>query len=254
MVVALPIFQFLNTKMSHSPSFLKLLEGFDYTVWGDFFHEYGAMLPVFMNQSVLVLGLFVLLYVFVTGGILSIFKKNSPAFSFAQFWGDSGQYFGRIFLVTAFFLLLQGMVLFAFFSFFWQITHGGSNAYLISELEFLNPLKIIVPVYLLVAMVIAMLQDYIKIHLVQTDAKVGEAIKQGLGFVHRNFSKTLLLYLLNILTFLVFVLAYSLFQKNMSANTFGSMVAILLIGQFFLVARVGGKLLNLGSASLLKNP
>ena len=84
LVAAIPLFNILEEKASRSISIEKLLPGFDYQVVQDFLNQYGDMFTVVFNQSQILFILYFIFMIFLTGGILAVFKnipeKLSPSY------------------------------------------------------------------------------------------------------------------------------------------------------------------------------
>jgi len=243
--LAYPLSGFLGNKLGDTLAADKLFEGFDFLIANDFINQYSDAFGVIMNQSVFGLILYLLLSVFLVGGILNIFKQAKEEYSLTDFWSGSGKYFWRMLRLTIYFLLIQIGVLVLFFMLFFTLTAGGLDRFH-NEGEILQRGLMLLPFYLLVATIFFMIQDYAKIHIVATDRSlIFKPILQAFRWVFKNFSQTFLLYLLNLLTFgFLFFIYWKLDGGN-------AVLAIFLIGQFFIIARIGTKLLNLASATEL---
>ena len=90
-----------------------------------------------------------------------------------------------------------------------------------------------------------MIQDYAKVMVVNEDVSFFKSVGRGIGFVGKNFGATFLLYLLNALFF------GGLFYLYWQINTGNAVLIGFLIGQLFLLFRIGTKLTNLASATVL---
>ena len=249
-VATIPFFNLLDEKASHSMAIEKLLPGFDYAVVQDFLNQYGDMFSVLFNHSKVMLILYFILSVFVTGGILEVFKNMHERFSFRQFWGGSSYYFWRLLRLTIYFLLIQGAVIFVFF---WLSTTipGGGLFDAPNELYFYRSLKIILPIYLFIAGLLFTIQDYAKVHIIHTDK--GFFIRpfwESFRMVFKHFIPVLLLALLNGLTFAALALMYWMLSKPALTNSTAITISFF-VGQTFLFIRIGTKLLNLASATIL---
>ncbi len=243
--LAYPLSGFLGTKLGHTLAADILFERFDYAISNDFINEYGDAFGVILNQSVVGIGLYLLLSVFLIGGILNSLKVKEKAYSLTTFWSGSGKYFWRMLRLTIYFLLMQIVILIAFVILFSTLTAGGLERFH-NEGEIIKRGLIILPLYLLVATIFFMIHDYAKIHVVATDKSLlFQPIRQAFSWVFKNFPQTFLLYLLNLLTFGLLFFIY----LKLDGGT--AIFAIFLIGQFFVLARIGTKLLNLASATEL---
>ena len=244
LLLTFPTFQFLNGKLSNTLAIDKMFHQFDFTIFNDILGEYGDIVGILTNQSILSSLLFLLLSIFLTGGVLNVFRHRDVPFRFAGFWVGCSKFFWRLFGLTILFLLIQGIVLVAFFFIFNGLTAGGLDRFE-NEAAIYHRALLVFPFYAFFAMLFWMLQDYIKIVMVDKDISLFRSIGQGIRFVFRNFFSTFFLYLLNALTFVGVLYLYWQIPSG-NAIVFG-----FIIGQLFLFLRIGTKLLNLGSATIL---
>ena len=113
------------------------------------------------------------------------------------------------------------MIAFIFVQIYGFFTAGGFDNY-DSEKYLWQVAYIILPIYLFVATLFFMVQDYAKVHIVASNQKwITQPILQAFRFVFKNFGKTLLLYLLNLLTFLVFFFIYWKINGPLGPNSIG---------------------------------
>lgn len=248
LLLAYPLSGFLNEKLSTTLAIDKLSAGFDYTIFNDILSEYGDALGVFSNLSTFAALLYLLFSVFVVGGILNVFLHHKTSTNLSNFWSGSGKYFWRMLRLTFYFLIIHAVIAFIFFKIYGMLTAGGFDNF-DSEKYFWKVAYIILPIYLFVATIFFMIQDYAKIHIVSSDKTwITHPIRQAFLFVFKNFGKTLLLYLLNLLTFLIIFFIYWKINGPMGPDSLG---LAFIIGQAFIIFRIGSKLLNLGSAVAL---
>ena len=245
LLLAYPFSGFLGEKLSTTLAIDKLFDGFDYSIFSDILREYGDVLSVFKNLTIFAVAFYLILSVFIVGGILNVFVHHKTSTSLSNFWNGASKYFWRMLRLTFYFLIIHGIVIFIFANIYGAFTAGGFENY-DSEKYLWQVAYVVVPIYLLVATVFFIAQDYAKIHIVQSDSNwIFQPILNSFKFVFRNLGKTLLLYLLNLLTFLVFFFIYWKINGHLGPT---SILFAFLLGQAFIVFRIGTKLLNLGSA------
>lgn len=244
---AVPFSGFLSKSVGHTLENSNMLNGFDYTFISDLIREYGSGLSVIMSLSQGIIILFFIFSVFWMGGILSILKLEDNDYSFRKFWQGSAIYFWRLIRLTFYFTFFQALLL-GFFTFLF-LQQGVNPLEVESEMTIINSLMILLPIYLLIATVIFMIQDYAKIQIVHQDSKlIFQSIKKAFSFVVKNFRKCFLLYLLNILTFFTFFGIYWILSNSFKSDSTPTIFLLFLIGQAFIFSRIAVKLLNLGSA------
>jgi hypothetical protein len=248
LLAALPLRTLLLVEAADSLMVKDLIAGFDYTFLNDFFQNYGAGFTPILQQSVLLLGVQYLLLVFLVGGLVKVLWER-PASGFrAVFWGGAAQYFWRMLRLTLFFLLLHGLVLAVFLFLYFQVTHGLSPKVLDSEAIITSSLLWLVPLYVLVAAIPFMWQDYAKVLLVKTEPRfIWSAVGRSGLFLLRNFRSTYLLYLLNLgMVLLVIIVNYFLTSAWPIASSTGILLAFL-GSQVFALVRLALKVVNQGS-------
>lgn len=114
LLAALPLYNTLKVEDQNSLAFLNLLNGFDYTVFSDFIHRSGRAISPLMSVGRWIGVLYVLLSVFVAGGILEQFAQLSAShtrvpFQAGTFLAACTHYAGRflrLFGVTGLFVLV----------------------------------------------------------------------------------------------------------------------------------------------------
>ena len=247
----LPLLKLLNEKLGQSAVLQEILPDFDYAVYNDVVHQFGEAISVVLDQSWVMIALFFLLSIFTMGGILRTFQKVEKPFSFRMFWAAGAYYFWRVFRLTIYFLIVHFILLGAAIGLFLTFMEGGPGTFE-NEYVIIRAAAFIFPVYLLLAMIVLMIQDYAKIHLVEKDPGfLFSTIWQATGLVFRKMGSVFSLYLLNFITFGIVAFAYWLFNKNGKISDAPTVLGAFVVGQLFVFFRIGSKLMNLGSASWL---
>ena len=251
LLCTLPLLKLLDEKLGKSAVLQEILPDFDYAVYNDVVHQFGEAISVILDQSWTMIILFFLLSVFTMGGILRSFQKIEKPFSFRMFWAGGAYYFWRILRLTIYFLLIHFILFSAAIGLFLSFLEGGPGTFE-NEYYVIQVASFIFPVYLLLTMILLMIQDYAKIHLVERDKGfLFSTIWQSVGLVLRKMGSVFFLYLLNFITFGLVALAYWLFNKNGKIMDEATILGAFVIGQLFIFFRIGSKLMNLGSASYL---
>ena len=245
-----PFSDFLKKTVGETLATSQMLDGFDYTFISDFMREYGEGFSVILNLSLGIVLLYFFFSVFWMGGILSILKNKNTKFQVQFFLQSSAYFFWRLVRLTFYFILIQ-VAIFGSFAFV-LIKMGISPFEVESEVKIISTMKFMLPIYLLIATVFFMIQDYAKVHIIHhRTGLITQPIREAFRFVYKNFKKCFGLYLLNLLTFLVFFGAYWLVSNCFNSNTDSTIVLLFFIGQAFVFARIAVKLVNLGSAIAL---
>ena len=248
LLAALPMFNLLENKLGRSLEIEKLMPRFDFTVFSDFINQYSDSILVLLDQSRCLIVFFFIFSIFLNGGILNSFKHRADTFNFRMFWSGCTRYFWRMLRLTVYFFAVHIIVLALFIKLFFFLVDGDIGD-LESELELYQYLRICVPIYLMVASVFFMIHDYAKVHMVHEDKRfLFLPFWQSFGLVFKHFLSVLSLYWLNLLTLAGLIFAY--ISLNRPADSAFAIWYTFLIGQAFVIGRVGMKLLNLASATV----
>lgn len=250
--VAYPLKTYLEKQVGHSLMVKDMMEGFNYTFYNDFMNHYGDGIAPILNQSSLVILLYLTLLVFLMGGIIATFLNRLEQYDGSLFWSNCAAYFWRIFRLSIYFAFIHGIVLTFFFFIYMKITNGLSPTNLESEGIIFVAIKYMTPIYLFFASFFFMWQDYSKLALVKNNYTwVFQAMKDAFQFIKNNLRKTFGLYLINLgLLALVFVINYFI-TTTFEIRTTSTIFISFFISQLFVIIRLGLKLVNLSSAGFL---
>jgi len=114
LLILFPAYATLKTEAGHSLEFVKLLDGFDATVFTDFMHTSGKAVGPLLSVGRWLGLLYGVLSVFFTGGILFQLSSvigtgaKAPSFRLSSFLQSCGPYFWRFLRVSA---LTTGLVI-----------------------------------------------------------------------------------------------------------------------------------------------
>ena len=250
--VAYPLKNLLESTVGHSMMISDLVKGFDYTFLNDFKNAHGdGFLPI-IDQSITVLILYLLLFIFVTGGIIATFIQQPAKYNRSIFWGQSAEFFWRILRLTFYFIIIHSVVFLIFAFIFYTSSNGLSPFTLENESTIAFNFKFIAPAYVLVAAFFFMWQDYSKVLLVAEDKTwIFQTLWSALKFIFTNFRKTYGLYLLNLaLWFLIITINYFI-STTIDFKSSSAILPSFLISQVFVLLRLSLKLINISSVKTL---
>ena len=246
LIIIAPIAQYLEKKIGNSLLVEKWADGYNYTVMHDFLANYEVSIAAFTELTVVIALIYLIFSVFTSGGIIEVFHQNEKTHNLRNFWSGCTYYFWRMLRITIYFLLIHAAIAGLFGFIFTLLIPGNPD----SELQYLNPLKVILPLYLVFAFFIAMWQDFTKIIAVQRDENllIG-SFKSATSFVFKNLGRVSLFYFLNLLTLGIFYLLY----RSGSLN-FTGINAVFFFGQVLIIGRIGIKIWNAAGGVLLRSP
>jgi hypothetical protein len=240
-IVASPIYFLFNKDFGHSPAGEGL--GRLNFIWlGDIFYKYQDLLPALAGWVLVPALLFILVSVFLNGGIIGRLAAGEKT-TLQGFFADCGKHFGRFFRVfllslPVYILVFGGLIKLVSAPFnVWAKNAAGEMPVIIaSNLKFLMTI--------LLLSIVQMYFDYVKIHLVVRDGrKVLAAAAAALSFIGRKFFKAWGLYLLVGLLFIA-TTAVFIAVTNVLPGTGGAALALGFIwAQAYILARIWIKVL-----------
>ncbi len=252
LTVAVPFAGVMEESIGNSLEISKLLPAYDHTVWTDFMNAHGDKISGLTSQVRWMIPVFLLAYIFLSGGIVKSFATIHEGFSHQRFMAACTKYFWRFFRLFAWLMLFQGIVAALLYGGAYFIGLGGDFGNLRSESFFSNTGKILLPIHLFLATFIAMVGDYTKVRMVKEDTWfVLREFGRSLGMCLRYFFRTYFVYLLDI-ALLVGVYALYLFLAPKIGMTGKAAILIMLIVQTLVMFfRLGTRLFAIGSASVM---
>lgn len=195
-LAALPFRAWLLRDAGHSLMLRDIVSGFNYTFLNDFILNYGAGLAPVLNQSVLLLGVYLLLMVFLTGGLVHGLWVQPTQYQSAAFWAGCGRFFGPLLRLTLVFWVLHALVLGVFLALYAAATRIYAPHLIADERIFTSTLCWLVPLYGLVAAVFFLWQDIAKLTLIHQGGTVWTAFRQSTKGLWAHFRLAYATYLL----------------------------------------------------------
>jgi len=246
-LVVVPMLYYLESKLAFTKATDRLIGGFDFTLFSDFLNQYPAFLRLLCTQTVVVGILFLLLYVYLTGGILTRFKNmETDLHRLGDFWTGCGKNFWRLLRLAIYFLLIHLGVAWLFFTIFnWSVQGGLEN--FTSEAAIFFRAKVCFFLYGIFALFFFMVHDYAKVMVVASNRRwVFQPFWGAFRLVVKNLGTTFGLYLILFGIFVLISLLYGLTDSLVHRMGIPSL-ALFLTGQVYVLVQIGFKLMNLGS-------
>ena len=194
-VIAFPLVFLAQTELGHS--YLgSNVRSFDLMMRGEGVREYHGALPAVGGGLVVSALLFLVLYVFLNGGIIGRLLDREGRTTLQAFLSDCGRYFWRfvrLFLASLVFLILTFGVILRLLSALMNLWVENAwtewTSVILRNLHFL--------VALLLLSVVHMVFDYARIAVVaDEETKVLRALRHALNFLKKRFFRSWALYLL----------------------------------------------------------
>ena len=242
--VALPAFNILQVESHNSLALNKLVADFDFTVFSDFLRKSGKSLMPLLPISLFVWGVYSLLNIFFTGGILSQFTERNT-FGLNEFLKNCFRYclrFFLLFLVQLLFFIIAFVVIIIVFGIFGVIGYGNTEPIFFAWL---------IPAFLFEAFYITYLLnvgEYAKVILHKDNAlNAWKAFWRASNYVNKNF-KTMQVYWSVLLVSLLLLLLYLLLEASIGMTSGFTIWLMFLIQQISVFCRTFVKVWNLSNA------
>jgi hypothetical protein len=238
-----PLFFLMMDHMSHSFSGESSLQKLDVFWLADLVYRFMNITPALTGLVLLAAVLYLLLSVFLNGGIIGGLNRAEAKTTLADFFHDCGLYFWRFFrlFILSVPVYLAVLVIFyqlikAFLEIFNRRAATEWPALIVSNLRLLA--------LVLLLAVVSMFFDYVKIGLVTSARKkVLEQTWLTLKFIGRRFFKAWGLYLLAGLVFVALTLFYLEIARLLPKNRPLLVLLVFLWQQFYILCRQWCKLL-----------
>ena len=258
LILAVPMYTSLEESIGRSEAGDRMVKGFDYIWWEEFRDQSrgiettfspsilgkGAVLDNFVHLIhfgetrlprvlLLFLALYILLHTFLSGGIISIFNMDVPAFSLRGFFSGAGKFASRFFLLMVFSWVFFFLVI-TFRDFLSTLVNSVSETARSEILPFYLSLISSLFVYA-VFLFFQMVFDYARIKTVIEDRRNAlQTTGDAFIFVFKNIGSTMGLFYLLLLTNLVLTVIYILLKEIFPQTSAVSIFVIFIIQQMFI--------------------
>jgi len=129
LTIAIPFMGALKEASGHSMAPQNLLKGFDFTSFQEILRHYGEEISSYLSHGFWMVLFFLILSIFLTGGILTAFKQKKSKFSLGSFFSGCGTFFFRFFkisLYTVFMHIILAVFIYLIFAFIVAGMAGGT--------------------------------------------------------------------------------------------------------------------------------
>jgi hypothetical protein len=236
-LVALPFLFIIQGELGHSLYGLNV-QPVDLNWIGEAVLKYQAELPGLAAGVVAAGVVYLVLHIFLNGGIVGrLLDKEGPA-SLAGFVADCGRYFGRyvrLFLISLVFLVLTlGVFMSLVSALFKPLSEAAITEWLpliLSNLHFL--------IALLLLSIVHMTVDYTRIAVAADgERKVLKALRHALTFLKTRFFRAWAVYLLIVALTVAGTIVFSIVFGRLGAPSVSQVVAGLVWMQLYIVFRI----------------
>lgn len=240
-LVTIPVWASLNRFAGNSLMGQKLAGPFDMDFLFEYLHYNKGIFSTVPALVTVVFILYGFLSLFLSGGVFSTYH-NSKSYQAGLFWQGAGKYFGRylrlLVFVMAVYFLLSG-VQFAV-SGLRKLVFGDDPYQYISYYG--NWLRL--GLMFLGVIIVFLIFDYARIDAVlNNERRMLLSLWRGIRFTFTNFTRTFGLALSILLMGVVALLVYNLVAGFFKAPSSWAVISLIIMQQFYLVIKIGLKLL-----------
>ena len=244
LVLAFPAFSTLQKTSHNSLIFNNLVSDFDFTAFNDFLNNGAKSLKPLLPMSLILSGIYVLLNIFFSGGVLSQFTVRDT-FRVSDFLKNSTRYFLPF---SAIFLLQLILIIFAFatsivlFGVFGVIADGDTEPKFVAWMLLPSGFMFYYFTYLL------NVGDYARV-LLHRDSLLNpwKAFWRASRYVFANF-KTMQVYWAVLVIIFGFILCYLFLESTIGMKSGFTIWLMFLVQQLFIFGRVFARIWNLSNA------
>jgi hypothetical protein len=241
-VAAAPIYSLIKKDLAPSLMGDRMLEKFDFFWLGDFVYKYSDIFPVILTLVLVPLIVYMLLNIFLSGGIIGRLNDEEERVRLKDFFADCGRYFWRFFRlfllsipVYLIFVMLLNSIAGAVMEIFTK------NA--VTEWPSVITANLKIVIFVLLFSIVNMVLDYTKIKLVLEDStKVFKGFWHSVKFVFRRFFKAWALYLMVGLIFVIVSFIYLEVSTALPGHTMTFIVLTFILHQAYIMLRLWVKL------------
>jgi hypothetical protein len=240
---AAPLIFLIQSHLTHSFSGERVLQKLDVFWLGDFSYRFMNAAPALVGLALLAVILYLLLAVFLNGGIIGCLNRPEAGTTLANFFHDCGLYFWRFFRLFLLSLPAYLLVLGVFYRLLRALLEIFDRR-AVTEWPALIIRNVRILLLVLLLGLVAMFFDYVKIGLVTRDQKkVLPESGRTLKFLWRRFFKAWGLYLLAGLAFVLLTLAYLEIAHLLPKNRPLLVLLVFLWQQLYILGRQASKVL-----------
>ncbi|MDD5542061.1 MAG: hypothetical protein PHX83_02710 [Acidobacteriia bacterium] len=250
-IAAWPVFNALNSDLSHSLMAAPMMDRFSIDFAAEFLFKHQDSLPALVSVLTVVSVVYLILTLLTTGGTLAVFSSADRRFNAPLFFRGCSVYFWRFFRLFLVSLIFYGVLVAGLNAALSGVVGKVTAGWTVEKyVRFTSWSRVLIVVFVFV--LINMIFDYAKVRLVITEGRSAiMAALRSIKFVFKNFRKTLAVYIYCALLLLILALIYNPLEQALPQYTRRWVVLVFLLGQIFILARVFVRLTFFSSEVLL---
>ena len=251
LAVAIPFASVLSTAIGYSDALTPLATSFNYTAFSDFMREHGEGLSAVFSVGRWLIPLYIILQIFLNGGIINAFRKNDKSYSLGDFYKNCTAYFWKylkVFLIILVFHIIAIIMVIIPLA----IVFSGGIEKVESEITYWTASYWGLGIYFILFTMIMVVSDYSKILLTKDNSNgVFRTVFRAWKLVFQHFVKMYGLFLINFLVIAGFYWIYWQLKDVINPSTLGIAFVLLLVQQIINIIRIYAKLTYYSSMTIL---
>ncbi|MCK4466444.1 MAG: hypothetical protein KAU83_12105 [Bacteroidales bacterium] len=238
LTIAIPFMGALKEASGHSMAPQNLLKGFDFTSFQEILRHYGEEISSYLSHGFWIVLFFLILSIFLTGGILTAFNKKESTFSLKSFFSGCGTFFFRFFKVSLYTVFMH-IILAVFVYLIFALIVAGMAGGTASEKTFFHLFVFFLGIHLLLGIYLIIITDYSRFMLVLNDSgKVLKSIWLATKFVTRKLPHTYGLYLMLLVIPLILFYLYMIASRTIGMTSGITILIMFVLQQLFIWLRI----------------
>lgn len=238
LILVTPFYFLLQKDFSRSLTGERLIQGFDFLWLGDIIYKYQDVASLFVGWMLVPSIFFLLLQIFLSGGIIGRITAGEEKVNFSSFFGDCGKYFWRflrVFLISIIgYILVFGILGRGIAALLKAWTKNASTQWTIIAASFLRLF-----IFLLLFSVIKMFFDYVKVGLAAEESKKTlRGTLSNFSFLGKRFFRAWGLFLLVGLVFIALSAIYLVVARILPKTGLIPIIIVFLWQQAYIFGRV----------------
>jgi len=237
-LLTLPFLGELKRQAGNSMAVGNLLEGYDHTVFQEFFVDTAMNLGQYIRQGLWAAFLFIFISIFFTGGILHIFADKSYPYTIERFFSGCVRFFFRFLKLTLYMMVPIALLTAIIFLIIFIVSAGSfSNVGSEKSIFFIGLTGLCF--WLIIMIYFIVIADYARFYIVKYESqKVFRAIWESTKFVTRRFIFTYSLYLLLLLVPVLLIYIFTLLSNIIGTSSGLTILGMFILQQVFIWSRV----------------
>lgn len=241
LMTTLPFFGYLQQSFGDRPILQNVFTHFDFEIYSEIDRHFGHAIDLFVNQSSVILIVYLLFSIFLLGGILSKVVMINDKRNDLGFWQASAGYFLPLVGLNFIFLILTAIILAIGTTVYTSFDLSPFS--LQSDMDLVRPLYFILPIVAVLFIMLSAWHDVAKISLIhQKNKNIWEAVKRSFTIVTR---KKRLWFLLLISITCLWLLVISLGQWLIAQVPGAWFLLVFVLSQCVLILRIFIKVFRL---------